>query len=58
VARATGVITLVLNEIFLFGCPLARWVNGFGELQWNIVGVVYGVSEKQYGGRPSEVEIT
>jgi hypothetical protein len=38
---------LALDGIFLFGCPLAGWINRFGELKWHVVGVIDHMPDRQ-----------
>jgi hypothetical protein len=51
---------LALNVIFvfLFGCPLARWVDRFSDLKRHVVGVVHHVANDEDGGGPLEVQIS
>jgi len=39
-------VLLALDGIFLFGRPLVRWINSFGELERHVVGVKDHVSDR------------
>jgi hypothetical protein len=52
-----GDTPLALNGILLFGCPLAGWVDSFGELKRCVLRVIDDVPDRQDSGGALKIKI-